>query len=208
MSTPFLYVVRETILTAENKLAFIKQTLEPVFTDVVLALIVLLFGIIVSRIVGKFIQTILHGFELNKTLKQRLNVQMRLEQFFGTTITYVLYFITLVLVLDILQLTGIIAYLAGVILITIIAMSILLSIKDFLPNFMAGLLLQRRKRARIGAHIQFRGIKGKIIQRTLLETRVETEKGDIFNIPNSLFMKEVMIKFKAKALPQQQKIQH
>lgn len=188
-------MVRETILTAPDKWTFTKQTLEPIFSDIVLAIIVLLIGLIIGRIVGKLVQTLLHSFELNKSIKKQWGLQIRMEQFFGTGSTYILYVISFVFALDVLQLTSIIVYLLGTIVILIIAASILLSIKDFLPNFMAGLLLQRRKRVRIGEVITFRNIKGKIIQRTLLETKVRTQQGDVFNIPNSLFMKELMITY-------------
>ena len=49
--------------------------------------------------------------------------------------------------------------------------------------------MQNNKKFKVGQVIKVKGMQGKIIQITLLETKIETKTGDIIFIPNSVLNK-------------------
>jgi small conductance mechanosensitive channel len=86
---------------------------------------------------------------------------------------------------------------SGAILIIII-ISILLSIKDFMPNMFSGLFIHRKRFINVGDVIKVENTEGKVVHINLVETKIETNKGDIIYFPNSLLTKNKVIKLKKK----------
>jgi small conductance mechanosensitive channel len=80
--------------------------------------------------------------------------------------------------------------------IVVIILSMLLAIKDFIPNVFAGLFLHRKGFLKKGDNIIVKDVKGKIIYINLVETRVQTKEGDIIYIPNTLLTKSEVRKIK------------
>ena len=72
----------------------------------------------------------------------------------------------------------------------------ILAVKDFIPNFVAGLTLYQKRNIKPGEKILVNNIEGEILNISLLETKVRTRNGDIVYIPNSILTKHVVIKKK------------
>ena len=73
---------------------------------------------------------------------------------------------------------------------------IILSLKDLIPNIAAGFLLHHRKFINKGENITVKDIKGKIIDITLTEIKLETKNKDVVIIPNSVLIKNEIVKNK------------
>ena len=71
----------------------------------------------------------------------------------------------------------------------LIGATFLISIKDFIPNFIAGLVLYRKVDWEKGKEIKFNGVKGKIEKLGLLEIEIKSKKGEKIYVPNSLLTK-------------------
>jgi small-conductance mechanosensitive channel len=80
--------------------------------------------------------------------------------------------------------------------IVIIILSTLLGVKDFIPNAVAGFVLQRKEFLSVGEVIKVKGMQGKIIKISLVETKIETKDKDIIFIPNSVLTKTEVVKVK------------
>jgi small-conductance mechanosensitive channel len=76
----------------------------------------------------------------------------------------------------------------GAILMLII-LTFLVGLKDIIPNFMAWIILQRKKNIRVGTRIEVKNINGHVEKIGYLETEIKTDQGDILYVPNSLFLK-------------------
>jgi small-conductance mechanosensitive channel len=73
---------------------------------------------------------------------------------------------------------------------------VILSIKDFMPNLVSGLILHQKRNIRPGEKIIVNNIEGEVINVTIIETKLRTKNGEIVYIPNSILMNNVVVKKK------------
>ncbi|HII71397.1 TPA: mechanosensitive ion channel [Candidatus Woesearchaeota archaeon] len=159
----------------------------------IVAIVLLLVGFILGRILGRLMYKFLHSFEVNSNFSKLSGVTVKIEEIAETFTAYFIYFITIVIVLQQIGLaTTILHMIAGGVIILLI-LSTFLGIKDFIPNAMAGFVMQRRKTFRVGQVIKVKGMMGKITRITLVETKIQTKEGDMIFIPNSVLSKTEVI---------------
>lgn len=177
---------------------YIRQSFSGLVTKFIVAVVVLLAGFIIGKILGRLLYKVLHSFEINNNLHKLTGVTMKVEEISESFLTYFVYFITIVTVLQQIGLaTTVLNMIAGGIMIILI-LSTFLGIKDFIPNAIAGIMIQNKKVIKEGETIKVKGMQGKITGITLVETKIETKKGDIIFIPNSALTKTEIIKISKK----------
>jgi small-conductance mechanosensitive channel len=153
------------------------------------AVIALLIGFIIGKVLGKLTQRALHAVEVNAILA-KAGVRFGLEEFLGHTVEYVIYFVTVVIALDQLGVTTYVLYILATAVLVIIAIAFLLGIKDFIPNFIAGIRLAHKKYYKAGDTITVGTVTGKVKEFGLLETKVAGKNGDIIHIPNATLIRQ------------------
>lgn len=159
------------------------------------AIIILLIGFIIGKVLGKLAQRFLHELELNRILK-KAGIALSMEEFAGHAIEYFIYFIAIVVALDQLGITAFVLYIIVGLLALVIAAAFVLSIKDFIPNFIAGWRLSRKKLFVVGDTVTIGSVTGKVKEAGLLETRLQS-RNDVIHIPNSiLFKQEIRVRKK------------
>jgi len=72
----------------------------------------------------------------------------------------------------------------------------LLAIKDFFPNFFAGITIYRKGEFKAGDLVKIDTAEGRVLSVNLLETKLETAGGDSIFVPNSVVSKSKVIKLK------------
>lgn len=173
---------------------------EGIYLKFLVSFIILLVGFIIGKLLGKLTNRILHEVELDNILKKATGKEIRLENLLSAFLTYLIYFITLILFLNNLNVTTTVLQmlLAGVIIIIIV--SFILAVKDFIPNAFAGIYIYKRGLIKEGETIRVKGVEGKVTHITLVETKLETKEGDSVYLPNSAITKTEIVKVKkAKA---------
>ena len=185
----------ETTLVMQG-ITFLASVFEPLLTTLAVAIIIILAGFVLGRIVGKLIQRVLNEIELNNIIKKAVGIKIRLEESIGLFVTYFIYFVAIVMALGHLGLQTYILHIISGAVLLLIVLSIFLGIKDFIPNVMAGLFIHRKGFLNEGDNIQYNDLKGKIIKLNLLETRIQTKGGDVIYIPNSILVKTEVKKVK------------
>lgn len=150
--------------------------------NIILAIVILFVGLIIGRIFGRVLLKIFQEAELNSWAR-KIHIKFSLEDLLAKSTEIVIYVITVLLTLNQIGIAKffIIALLAFISLIIIV--SIILGIRDFIPNYFAGLKI--KKRFNIGYHLKLGHVKGRIEKINLVETRIRTQKGDIFLVPHS-----------------------
>jgi len=176
-----------------NKVA---DLIRPLLTKVVTAVLILLIGFIIGRVLGKLVQRFLHEIELNGILKKAAGIRISVEEIFGLFVTYFVYFIAVVMALNQIGLTTTVLNMISGGVIVILIISIVLGIKDFVPNILAGLFIHQKRFVKVGDTIKVKDVEGKIVYINLLETRVKNKEGDIIYFPNSMLTKSEVIKKK------------
>ncbi len=172
------------------------ETIDNIFgvhlQNLILAIIIILIGFIIGRILGKLITKILHEIELNNIIKKLTGIKLSLEELAGQIIAFISYFASIILALSQVGLASTIGIIISAFIIVLVIISFLLGVKDFFPNFIAGLALHRKNLFKEGSRIKTKDIEGKIIKAALTETVIETKNKDIIYIPNSLLRKSII----------------
>lgn len=162
--------------------------------SIVSAVIILLIGFIVGRIVGKLLLKVLREIEFDKTVKKATGYQHSAAELSSNIASYFIYFITIILALESLGLTPFVLNMIVVVIIVILAISIILAVKDFIPNFAGGYSVRTKGLFKKGDIVKVDTVEGKIVKINLLDTHIETHNGDLILIPNSFFIKNMVIK--------------
>jgi len=167
------------------------------YYSIITAVIILLVGLTVGKLLGRIVQRVLHGMEADAILKRATQADIRVEQTFGSFTSYLIYAITVVIVLNQLNVTTTILQIiiAGIIIIIIVAAA--LAVKDFIPNAFAGFYILKNKMLEEGQAVRIKGVEGRVVTVTLIETKLQTKDGDMVHIPNSSITKSELVKLKA-----------
>ena len=163
---------------------------------VLTAFLMLIIGLILSQIISNITRKFLRGAEVNKIIEQQLKLKIGLENYISSIIKYLIYLITIILVLNELGVSTKILQIVLVIVIILIAIFIILAFRDWLPNLISGLYLIRTEKIKPKDTIKIKGLRGRVIKINLLETKIETVNNEIIFIPNSNLTKFEMIKEK------------
>ena len=169
--------------------------IEAIFSNTAAALIILLLGLLAGRIFGKFTKKILNELQVNKVLRES-GTKLPVEEFMGSFVTYIVYFITFILALQQIGLTTTLFYIILIILFLIIAVILILALKDFVPNVIASFFIHQKSMLKKGEMIKVDEIEGRIKNIALVETQIVTKAGDTIYIPNSLLLKGKLVKLR------------
>jgi len=167
-----------------------------VATPLLVGLVIFLIGITIGKLLEKMTLAILKQIELNKQLR-KAGVRLQVEESIAYLLKYAAYIITILVVLNTLHLSALVANIVAAALLIVAFLSILLSIKDFIPNFIAGMAVYRKGIIHHGDKITYRTIEGVVSHAGLLEVKVLTPKGDELYIPTSVLIKsEFLVRHK------------
>ncbi|MBU1199653.1 MAG: mechanosensitive ion channel family protein [Nanoarchaeota archaeon] len=170
----------------------------PVVTKIVIAVLILLIGLIIGKLIGNLLRRLLNEIQLDKQFRTTIGLKFSLEKTISGFVMYFIYFIAIVMALNSLGLTTAILHMISAAIIVIIVVSFILAVKDFFPNFIAGIRIRNKKLFNAGDEIQIKEVRGKISSIDFLETRIITKYNEEVIIPNSIFnRRQVVIRKKA-----------
>lgn len=154
-----------------------------------IALLIFLVGFIIGNILGKLVYKLLKEIELNNILKNLTGLKLNLDTLISNVLSYAIYFLSLVAALEQLGIANIILYLISGTIILFILLSFFITIRDFIPNLVAGFYLYSKEKLKDGCKIEINEISGVLEHIDLLQVRIKTKKGDTIYIPNSTVIK-------------------
>ena len=183
-----------SFIEAPSKTEYIIALIKPVVSEIIVALIILLIGFIVGKLLGKTVHWLLRTLDINRYWKELTGMNWRIDAAVSGILSGITYFIVIVMVLNVLGLSTIIAKILGFGIMIIIFISFILAWKDFIPNYIDGLRLYKRLKVKDDVIIE--DIKGTVEEVTWTDTKIVTEKGDHLYIPHSTFLKKGFKKLK------------
>jgi small conductance mechanosensitive channel len=166
-----------------------------IITNIVAGILVISFGIIIGNLLGILSKKILHAFEIDRIL-QNQGMGFPYESFVGSTVQYLIYISGLIMGLTFLGLDVITLYLVLFIILALLIAFILLSLKDFVPNFIAGIIISYTKKVKKGEKLQLDHMEGKVLEVNILDTKMKIHDGDIVLMPNKVILQNKVIKKK------------
>jgi len=134
--------------------------IQEAYGQIAAALITVLVGFIIAKVSGRLAKRIFAEAELNRIL---IRAGFKpISDAFGTAIEYLIYAATFLLILQQFGLTEIVLVIIAIIAIAVIGFSLTLTIRDFIPNAIIGMLIRKRMKAKLGKNVQIGLIKGKL----------------------------------------------
>jgi len=178
-----------------NIIDFLQNLLSGFVNKILVAVIILLIGFILGKVATRLVEKGLKEIGLNKIIKD-VGVKIPLEGIISNFVLYFIYFISIIMALSHLEIaTGVLNTLSAVIII-LIGIFVVLSVKDFIPNIISGIILHQKSMIKEGDIILINDMKGKVKEITLLDTKLETKSGDLIIVPNSNLTKNQIVKKK------------
>ena len=147
------------------------------------AIIILFIGLIVAKIISKFVRKILQEMELNTHIRLFTGLRIPLDRYIGDIILTVGYFIAAYVTLQYLNLVGILLVVLIVIFGIIFLLSIFIGVRDFFPNLVSGMRL--RDNLSKGDRIYYKKMSLRIESIGYFETKLFTKEQDIIYFPNN-----------------------
>jgi small-conductance mechanosensitive channel len=167
------------------------ETAQMYIYDLSLGIIILLIGLIIGILAKKIIYRLLREVRFNNLMKKiRLNYDW--EKGLSLIIPAFIYLITLILFLNHLGITSVVIYLISGALLILLALAIIVGMKDVIPNLVGGITLRWRGQLEEGKKIEIKNVSGMVQKIGLMETEIKTEKGDLLYLPNSIFVNNNM----------------
>ncbi len=149
----------------------------------VVAIAILLIGFSAGLLAKKILQKVLREVEFNKIMALA-GINYNLERWLSSLAAYVIYVITVILFLDYLNIRRVALYSFIGAVIILIVLSLLVTLKDVIPNLQGW---QKIRRWKTGRRVAVQNMAGKIERIGYLQTRIKTPRGDILYVPNALF---------------------
>ncbi|MBN2111541.1 mechanosensitive ion channel [Candidatus Woesearchaeota archaeon] len=181
-----------------NLWGYSERLVSGLLNNLIVAVVIILIGFILGRVLGKLVQKVLHELEIDRILKKTAKIKFSFEKALAKFIAYFVYFVAIIIALNQLGLTTTILHMISAAVLIIIVLSIILGVKDFIPNFLAGVHISRNRIIKEGDRIKIKGTEGEVTEVDLTEVKVRTKSGDIIFIPASLFVKEEFVKLGRK----------
>ena len=166
------------------------ELVQGIVAKIIVAFIILLIGFILARIVHKVIIRLFKELNIDVLFK-KAGVKISLGKIIATFVQYFIYFMSIILALDQLGIRTAVLNMLGAAIIIIFIILIV-------PNFFSGVFILQKKFVKEGEMIKVKGVVGTIKEITILETKIETENGDILLVPNSAMTKTEIVKIKKK----------
>jgi small-conductance mechanosensitive channel len=161
--------------------------------NLILAVLVLLVGLVIGRIAGRFVYKILKELEIDRFLRQSGIKNIELEVFFGKLVSYLIYFVAFLISLDQLGIRVFVLYFIAIVILILVLLSVFLYVKDFIPNILSGFYIWRHNLFGSGKNFSVNGIEGRVSS-GFLDTRLRTRSGDLVVIPNSGIKKSSVVR--------------
>ena len=166
------------------------ELIEASISDILIAAAVFFLGLLLGKLIGTLLHRTLRKIELNTVLAEGFAIRYNVEGIIATLASLIIYAYAILFALSILGLNRIVLTIIGGIVIIIFTLSILFSIRDLLPNIIAGVEIQRKGFYKEGDTITVDDEKARVIDAGLLETILENEQGERIIVPSSLMLKK------------------
>ena len=159
-------------------------------TRFIFALSILFIGLILGYLVGRLLRKGMAELELNKLFRNLTGADVQIEQILANVVSTFVYIVTVLLVLAQLGIAKFVVNALSVFLILLFFTLIFLGVKDFIPNVIAGMRINRNGQYKVGQCIIVGRVRGTIKHIDMLEIIVETRGGDTMLIPTSYLLHE------------------
>ncbi|MBD3202752.1 mechanosensitive ion channel [Candidatus Woesearchaeota archaeon] len=157
-------------------------------SKIIVSFFIFFIGFTIGKFLEKLIASALNEIELNEIVKSISGVYIDLISPISKITSYIIYVISLLMALNHLGVADVIIYVLLGSLFLLLISFFLLSLRDFLPNVLAGIYIYRKKYLKMGSKIKIGTTKGEIVKINLTNVHLKNKKQDLFVIPFRAFL--------------------
>lgn len=177
--------------TIPTPTAFVESN--PILHTIVLAILIFFIGLIIGRIAGRLVERFFASFEIDK-ITQKKGLSFSVQKIAAFITSYAIYSIFLVLALNQIGITDTLLTILIIAILSLIAITLLVWLKESIPNFLALNKVQKKNLVHVGEHISIKGVKGEVVKVGATQVTVKTVAADIVHIPHSVIVEEKKLK--------------
>ena len=152
------------------------------FFKLLSTIIILLIGMVIGKIFGRFVRKALSEIETNKVMKI-IGLRLNLEKLLANLTSIIVYLYSFYLAISQFGITNLLVYSIGIIILLIISISFLLSIREFVPNMVEGFIVRKKLNIKVGKEFKHNNILGKIEKITIKDIRIKTSENELIFVP-------------------------
>jgi hypothetical protein len=171
---------------------WIVELLSTSLTDLALAAIVLFSGLIIARVGSLLIDTGLRSVRFNDALREGFSIPFNVSGAIGQLFLWSVSTITVLWALQIIGISALVISALAVIAIIIIVFSIVIALRDLIPNLIAGVEMHRKEFFSEGDTVTLDGERAQVIEAGLLETILERDGMRII-VPNAMLLRREIL---------------
>lgn len=153
------------------------------------AILTLFLGAVIASLTSKIIKRIIRESKTHKIVNRRLGRNLNVDIYISGLAKYVIYAFTLLIVLKQMGVAAGQLRVAIFVVLIVLVIMILLAFKEVIPSALFGLYLLQSKKIKAGTTIDINGVKGKVVEINLVETKIMTTKNEEISIPNVSILK-------------------
>lgn len=173
--------------------------INPLLIKTFIAIIILLLGFIIGKIMGRLLLKIFELVEFDLLIKRLFKIK-NISKTLSLAVSYLINMVSLVMALNKLEITT--AVITTIVIVVIIALLLIIvfGTNDIFANFFAGILLRFRKSINVGDNLRIKDskktIEGRVLSVGYLNMNLETVRKEIVHVPNMLLLKSIITKVK------------
>lgn len=144
------------------------------------AIVVILLGILIARILGRLVQKILHEMHIDKRLKKE-GYGFKIEAKARKLVNYIVYLFSIIYALDQLGLTkGALWFLSSIVFIIIVVFAYI-SMREVFKEFRAGINIH--KNIQVGNIIKMGNVEGRVVKVSRTTVQIKTNDNELVFVP-------------------------
>lgn len=180
------------VMAFSDVLNSLNPTKPGLLLHLVAAIVILILGFVLGRLLGKLMRKVLHELELDEIIAKHVREGFEAERWISFVVEYATYGFALVWALNQLGITTTVLQIVVALVVFTLVVVVVLTLKDVVKNFFAGLVLRQKSVVKIGKRIEVGLVEGTVVRVGWLETKLVTRKKEVVFVPNSLMVKSVI----------------
>ena len=168
------------------------MSLTPALFALLRAIIVIVAGIIITKIVVDVLRKLIKTEGVKNFIKG-LGYEETILDLPILILKYLFYFVTLMIAIAQFGFGVIVIEIILAILVLTFGFLIIYSLKDLIPNLAAGIWIARERPFKVGDKVRVGLYEGEVKSFSLTVTQIEDENGRIIMIPNSIIVRREVI---------------
>ena len=175
---------------------FVKFYQDIILNRIVTAVIIFFVGFMLAQIASNIVKMFLAEVDINKRTLNTFLGRINLEKLFSNIVAYLIYFGTIIMALNRLGITSYVFYSLLIFFALILFSTLLLDIRDLLPNIYAWLKIKSKKYFSENERIKTTLAEGVVKKITPFTTRIITDHGDELYIQNYAVLENLIVEKK------------